>query len=91
MKDINVTDLLAKNIKAPFRPKLPDYNEMVKNLTQTVGIKDLNETAVPEKTKKILLGIESEIFSEFGTNIDLSSDETLSKKKAFAEDEHNRN
>jgi hypothetical protein len=78
LKDINVADLLAKNIKAPFSPKLPDYNEMVKNLTQTVGIKDLNETAVPEKTKKILSGIESEIFSEFGTNIDLSYDETLS-------------
>jgi hypothetical protein len=49
-----VTDLLAKKIQAPFKPKLPDFNEMVRNLSNTVGIKDLNETAIPEKNKKLI-------------------------------------
>lgn len=54
LKQINVTDLLAKKIQAPFKPKLPDFNEMVRNLSNTVGIKDLNETAIPEKNKKLI-------------------------------------
>ena len=80
LKDINVDNLLAKKIAAPFKPELPDYNEMVQNLNQTVRIKDLNETSVPEKNKKILSSLETEIFTEFGTNIDFSSKETLEKK-----------
>lgn len=85
LKDINAADLLAKKIAAPFKPKLPDFNEMVRNTN--VGIKDLNETAVPEKNKKILSSLETEIFSEFGTNIDFSSRETIIQKKVFADDQ----
>lgn len=84
LKDINAANLLSKKIAAPFKPKLPDFNEMVRNTN--VGIKDLNETSVPEKNKKILSSLETEIFSEFGTNIDFSSRETLVQKKAFADD-----
>jgi hypothetical protein len=75
LKGINSADLIAKKIAAPFEPKLPDFNKMVQNTN--VGIKDLNETAIPEKQKKILSSLETEIFSEFGTNIDFSSRETL--------------
>lgn len=85
LKDINAADLLAKKIAAPFKPKPTDFNEMVRNTN--VGIKDLNETAVPEKNKKILSSLETEIFSEFGTNIDFSSRETIIQKKVFADDQ----
>ena len=88
LKHINSADLLAKKIVAPFKPKLPDFNEMVRNTN--VGIKDLNETSVPEKNKKILSSLETEIFSEFGTNIDFSSRETLVQKKAFADDQDSK-
>jgi hypothetical protein len=40
LRDLNVADLIAKKIIAPFKPKLPDFNEMVRNTN--VGIKDLN-------------------------------------------------
>jgi hypothetical protein len=88
LRDLNVADLIAKKIIAPFKPKLPDFNEMVRNTN--VGIKDLNETTVPEKNKKILSSLETEFFSEFGTNIDFSSRETLVLKKAFADDQDSK-
>jgi len=91
LKQINVTDLLAKKIQAPFKPKLPDFNEMVRNLSNTVGIKDLNETAIPEKNKKLIKNLETELFSEFGTNIDYTSRETIVQRRTFAEDFENRN
>ena len=75
---------------APFKPKLPDYNEMVRNTKQTVNIKDMNETAVPEKHKKILSSLENEIFTEFGPNIDFSSSDSQKQKKAYAEAEATR-
>lgn len=88
LKDINSADLIAKKISAPFKPKLPDFNEMVRNTN--VGIKDLNETTVPEKNKKILSSLETEVFSEFGTNIDFSSRETIVQKKAYADEQDNK-
>lgn len=91
LKDINVGNLLAKKIAAPFKPKLPDFNEMVRNTQQTVKIKDLNETAVPEKHKKILSSLENEIFTEFGTNLDFSSSETQQQKLTLAQEQVNRN
>jgi len=36
----------------------------------------MNETAVPEKHKKILSSLENEIFTEFGPNIDFSSSDS---------------
>jgi len=79
LKNIDVKKLLAKKIDAPFKPKLPDYNEMVRNTRFAVNIKDLNETAIPEKHKKIITSLETEIFTEFGTNIDFNSNETQLK------------
>ena len=79
LKHIDVKKLLAKKIDAPFKPKLPDYNEMVRNTRFAVNIKDLNETAIPEKHKKIITSLETEIFTEFGTNIDFNSNETQLK------------
>ena len=64
---------------------------MVRNTQQTVKIKDLNETAVPEKHKKILSSLENEIFTEFGTNLDFSSSETQQQKLTLAQEQVNRN
>jgi len=52
LSEINTSDLIAKKIVAPFIPKLLDFDEMVRNTN--IGIKELNETSVPEKNKKLL-------------------------------------
>lgn len=56
LSHINTAQLLAKNIKAPFVPKTPNANELVREFeTQQVYLKDLNETRLPTEVKKIII------------------------------------
>ena len=55
LSEINVEELEAKRINAPFIPKVPDLKKLLKNVdegvTESVMLVDVRETEVPQANK----------------------------------------
>ena len=70
---INMGELLAKRIEAPFIPKVPDLNHLVEKTEFAPNVLELRETAIPSKSQEIVVNVNGKVFGSFGQYLDEDS------------------
>ena len=77
---------MKRKLRAPFIPKTTDPESMRTSTDKIVKLKHFEETVIPFSSQEVIMGMNREVFNDFGTNIEQSlREKTLLLKRESQE------